>query len=267
MLKLCKGLLSGSKKEMYLMYVDESGDTGMVNSPSRYFCLSGLVVHELKWKEFIEFLLSVRKGLTTKYGISFREEIHAAEFLRHAHRTGLEKHIRLQIIRDIVRSLATVSYINVTNIVIDKHGKSSNYDVFDAAWQLLFQRFENTLNHRNFPGAVNPKDYGMVFCDDTDGKKLQSIVRRMSVYNPVPTVGNAGYRQLPIKLIIEDPNMRNSENSLPIQAADMCAYMLQQHIAPNSYIKKKTGHGFFKDLLPILNTKASRTDVYGIVKI
>jgi hypothetical protein len=30
---------------MYFMYVDESGDPGLVGSPTRYFTLSGLVIH------------------------------------------------------------------------------------------------------------------------------------------------------------------------------------------------------------------------------
>jgi hypothetical protein len=40
---------------MYLMYVDESGDCGLPadSSPSSLFCLSGLVVHELRWREAI----------------------------------------------------------------------------------------------------------------------------------------------------------------------------------------------------------------------
>ncbi|SDF02686.1 DUF3800 domain-containing protein [Sporolituus thermophilus] len=32
---------------MYFLYVDESGDTGIVDSPTRYYVLAGLVVHEL----------------------------------------------------------------------------------------------------------------------------------------------------------------------------------------------------------------------------
>ena len=36
---------------MYLMYVDESGDCGVDGSPSRYFCLAGMVVHELRWRD------------------------------------------------------------------------------------------------------------------------------------------------------------------------------------------------------------------------
>lgn len=33
---------------MYLMYVDESGDSGLLGSPTRYFVVSGIVLHELR---------------------------------------------------------------------------------------------------------------------------------------------------------------------------------------------------------------------------
>lgn len=250
---------------MFLMYVDESGDTGLKDSPSPYFALSGIVVHELNWRLFITDLLAIRKKLKEKYGIGIRDEIHAAEFLRHANPKGLPKHIRLQVLRDNLRMLAQLSYINVTNIVIDKSNKSASYDLFEKAWEALFQRFENTLRYNNFPGPKNPKDYGLVLCDDTNGGKLNRLVRRMAVYNPIPSKHNMGqYRNLPIELIVEDPSMRNSKESLPIQAADLCAFMLYQYLKPNSYVKKKTGHGFFSQLKPILNLKASSTHPLGV---
>lgn len=252
---------------MYLMYVDESGDTGLVNSPSQFFALSGVVVHELKWRDLINDLLSFRRTLKNKYGIGLREEIHAAEFLRRSHSTSLQKNIRLQILRDNCRFLAALNYISVTNIVVDKRLKPDGYDVFDKAWEALFQRFETTLYHRNFPGPANPQDLGIVFCDDTSGRKLNQLVRRMAVYNPVPNMGSVGYRQLPIKHIIEDPNMRDSRESLPVQAADLCAYMLYQHTQPSSWVKKKTGHGYFNLLSPILNIKASPRNSHGIVRL
>ena len=34
---------------MYIMYVDESGDIGIEKTQTRYFILSALVIHELKW--------------------------------------------------------------------------------------------------------------------------------------------------------------------------------------------------------------------------
>ena len=48
---------------MYLMYVDESGDTGLANSPTRYFVLSGIVVDESRWREFINALVAFRRTL------------------------------------------------------------------------------------------------------------------------------------------------------------------------------------------------------------
>jgi len=48
---------------MYFFYVDESGDTGLVNSPSRYFVLSGIVVHELKWHDTLEAIIAFRRSL------------------------------------------------------------------------------------------------------------------------------------------------------------------------------------------------------------
>lgn len=42
---------------MYLMYVDESGDIGLVNSPTHYFVLVGLVLHELRWQQTHQSLM------------------------------------------------------------------------------------------------------------------------------------------------------------------------------------------------------------------
>ena len=250
---------------MYLMYVDESGDPGLVNSPSSYFILSGLVVHELKWKNLVDDLKSIRSDLKIKYGISMRDEMHASEFMNKRHKLELKKHIRLHILKEMVERIALLNYISITNVCIDKQGKPSDYDVFTSAWQYLFQRFENTLTYKNFPGPANPQDCGIVFCDDTNGKKLQNLVRKMCVYNPVPNIGGNGYRNLPVSMIIEDPNMRNSNGSFPIQCADLCAYMLYQYMSPNSYIKHKGAKGYFTKLNPILNVRASPKQPYGIV--
>ncbi|MES9861827.1 MAG: DUF3800 domain-containing protein [Candidatus Thiodiazotropha sp. 4PDIVS1] len=44
---------------MYFLYADESGDVGTKNSPTKYFCLSGFVVHELRWHETLEAIINV----------------------------------------------------------------------------------------------------------------------------------------------------------------------------------------------------------------
>jgi Protein of unknown function (DUF3800) len=68
-----KGSDHGSA-DMYLMYVDESGDTGLGRSPTNYFALSGIIVHESRWREFINQLIAFRKTLRAVYSLAFEHK-------------------------------------------------------------------------------------------------------------------------------------------------------------------------------------------------
>lgn len=250
---------------MYLMYVDESGDPGLVNSPSQYFALSGLVIHEIYWKEFLDRIKAFRITMKEIYGLNLRDEIHSAKFIKRGAGVPIPKHNRLLILKRFAECLADMPFISVTNIIINKTGKQEDYDVFSNAWRALFQRFDTTLFFKNFPRPHFEKDSGMVFCDNTDGKKLTSLMRKMAVYNPVPYEGGVGFRNIPVRNIIEDPNLRNSLHSHFIQAADLCAFLLYQLYCPKEYYKTKAGKGYFKLLEPILNTRASKSNNDGIV--
>jgi Protein of unknown function (DUF3800) len=252
---------------MYLMYVDESGDTGLVGSPTRFFTLSGIVVHESNWREFINTLIAFRKTLRSVYGLPIRGEIHASEFIN-KRPFDLDRHVRLAILRNCLDELAKMDFISVTNVVVRKAGKPADFDVFNAAWGTLFQRFENTLVHGNFPGA-HRNDHGMVISDATAGRKLASLVRRMAVYNYIPhdPARGGGARNIPIRRVIEDPYGKDSRETLPIQMADVIAYFLQQRFAPNSYVRRQRAQNYFERLLPVLNVRASRFDKLGIVTL
>jgi hypothetical protein len=253
---------------MYLMYVDESGDTGRKNGSSQYFCLSGLVVHESDWRNLINALLSHRKVLRANYGLPVRAEIHASEYMQRAV-FGLDKHVRLAILRNVLDEVAKLNYVSLTHVVVNKANKPANYDVLQSAWGTLFQRFENTLVHGNFPGG-HSQDYGMVITDATAGTKLMRLMRRMAVYNPIPnnSFHGPGTRNIPIVRIIEDPSGRDSAESLPIQICDVAAYFLKQVLQPNSYVRRKNASNYFVRLQPVLNRRASRVDpALGIVRL
>ena len=254
---------------MYLMYVDESGDPGLVNSPTTNFVLSGLVMHELRWREFIDRIVMFRKRMKLTYGLGVRDEIHAAEFIRSSGSVNLKRNARYLILRHFATELSRMDWLSITNVVVNKVGKPAGYDVFESAWKVLFQRFENTLAHRNFPGPQNADDLGLVICDDTNGGKLSKLMRRMGSYNPIPNQQHAGpgFRNMPIRKVIEDPNLRDSKNSHPIQAADLCAYLLFQHLTPNGYMKRVGGNNAFRLLDPILNKRASSRNPLGIVML
>ena len=251
---------------MYLMYVDESGDAGLVNSPTSHFALSGLVIHESHWREFTNAMIAFRRTMRSVHGLPLRAEIHAAPFMRSPPIPNMKRMVRLAILRNFIDELAKMNFISVTNVIVDKSNKPPGYDVFSQAWRTLFQRFENTLANGNFPGSFR-NDFGIVLTDATDGRKLQRLVRKMAVHNPVPNKFGAGYRNLPLLRIIEDPYPKDSKDSYFIQAADTIAYFLLQKYKPNSFIRRVGAQNYILRLKPILNTRASASNALGIVSL
>lgn len=252
---------------MYLLYVDESGDIGMDGSPSRYFALSGFVVHELRWHDTLEAILDFRKRLRDSYGLKLREELHAGDML---HRPGdlsrIPKSIRLKILREALEFQSNLPDVSIVNVLVDKQGKPSEFDVFDVAWVTLIQRFHNTISYKNFPGPQNPDDKGLLVVDQTEERRLRGISRRMRRYNPVPSMFGPGARPIPITTLVEDAVHRNSLHSYFIQLADVNAYFLYQRFQPCGYVRRKGGKNYFNRLRPILCTVASRSDADGIVR-
>src|SRR5262249_28388597 len=143
----------------------------------------------------------------------------------------ISRNDRLTIIRMLLDELATMRFLNIINIRVDKQGKDPAYDPFEKAWEALIQRFENTLKWHNFPFPKNwtGGDIGIIFCDAANEAALRRIYRRMRVYNPVPNVRSLfsrGFRQLPLTRVAEDPNIRHSHHSYFIQSADVAAFAL-----------------------------------------
>jgi len=265
---------------MYLMYVDESGDCGLPSggSPSTLFCLAGVVVHELAWQDTINQLLQFRRWLRSKYGIPQEAELHTAEMISkpkklHASIQTLSKHARLAIIRNFADEIARLRDVNVISVVLDKaHGVATPEDVFNYAWCSLFQRFENTIDYKNFRGPSNPQERGIVFPDDTDGGKLKQLLTRMRVSNRLKINLGHGASTLidrPIRLVVEDPINRDSSQSYLIQVADCAVFLLKQYMQPNSYMKQSGGNAYFKRLDPVLCKAASKKDPdkMGIVRL
>ncbi|MFZ0279660.1 MAG: DUF3800 domain-containing protein [Candidatus Sulfotelmatobacter sp.] len=254
------------------MYVDESGDCGLVNSPTRYFVLTGIVIHELRWRTYLNQLVDFRRRMRTQHGLKLREEIHVSEMIGRAPGAlqRIRKHERLAIYRKLLDELAGYQDLNIINVIVDKQGKGPDCDVFETAWRALIQRFENTIQHHNFPGPRNPDERGMILPDRTDDLKLTKLMRRMRYYNPVPgmqAMGYGGYRNLQMAYVIGDPKFRQSHMSYLIQAADAVAFALYQYLSPNSYVRKKSARKYFLRLDPVLCKVAAKFDPLGIVRL
>ncbi len=255
---------------MFLMYVDESGDSGLAESPTRFFVLSGVVIHEFRWNEYLQRLIDFRRRMKGKFGLLLRDEIHCAQMIsRPGELVRIKRNDRLSIIRHFADELAEMTDLNVINIVVDKQGKNAGYDVVDSAWRALVQRFSNTISARNFRGPANADERGFILPDMSDPKRITSTIRKMRRYNPIPnqTGFGIGLRNLLVANLVEDPFFKDSRTSYFSQAADLTAFLLYQRIAPSTYARKKGLGAYFGRINPILCKVASATDPNGIVRL
>ena len=145
------------------------------------------MVHETKWRDFLTKLIDFRKRLKKTKALSSRAEIHSSHFVN-KRPVNLAREVRLEILKAALEELKGIDYIRVMNVIVNKTNKTTDYNVFDSAWGTLFQRFEMTLENGNFPGG-HKSDSGIVITDDTAGKNLQRLMRKMAVHNPIPNAG------------------------------------------------------------------------------
>lgn len=251
------------------MYVDESGDIGLPpSSPTKYFILSAIIIHELRWRDTIGDLVRFRKHLKLTKGLKIKEEIHCTKFISSpGPLVRIKRNDRLDIIKQSIDWCNSQPDLTVFSVVVDKTTKAAGYDVFEKAWNALLMRFENTLSHKNFPGPRNPDDAGMVISDNTDGGKLRRLLRRMRHFNMVPSMYGTGARNLKLQYIIEDPVLRDSQFSFMHQMNDVVAYCAKQLYDPNSYMKQKGGNNFYKRLTNVSLKVVSSKNPFGIVQL
>ncbi len=249
---------------MYLMYVDESGDPGMsAASPSPYFVLTGLVVHELDWHSYLQQILDFRKLVDHEFHFPAGAEMHAGPLIYNsASKIPVGK--RLNIIRDFADKLATMDNLRIINVAIKKRRKPPSYDIFAVAWRTLIQRFEDTLEERNFPGPKSYAEKGMIFPDQTSQGKLTQLLDAMRQANPHR---KGAAREQAIVNMVEEPVFCNSATSHYIQAADVASYLAYQYLAPNTIMKHYTGYNYFTRLDPVLLKAASNKALDGIVHL
>lgn len=152
----------------------------------------------------------------------------------------------------------------IINVYLDKrtpkYKSSSSRDIEVIAWEYLLQRFESYL--RRSKGG----DFGMVFADDANEKKIRRTLRKMRRFNYTPS-HFGGSCQNTAELILEDPNFRRSHHSLMVQVADMASHSLyrREHAKPG--YKKHYIDRLSNVLGPILLKVASRSDPHGVVRM
>jgi hypothetical protein len=256
---------------MHIMYVDESGDPGF-KGHARHFILSALVVPATDWRESFDRHHQMRRYLNATYGYPVRAELHAAALVdtryggTYVRRLG-GRRTRMRLYQDVMRNIPQIFPTAKTlSVYIDKDAaQTTSYqrdNYLELAWRYLITRFHNFLTW-NCQGQP-----GLVFSDDMAPATVQALLRKMRVYNPVPS-RYGPYYNVPVRTIIEDPVFRNSEHSYFVQMADMIAHSLYRKIAVKGSYRRYNLHAFYDYLEPIALKEVSNKDPWnmGIVPI
>ncbi len=102
---------------VHFIYLDESGDPGLKNSPTKHYILAGLSVHHDDWHEIDKRLRAFRKWAEEVHGLNLAHEIHAAEFLGAANmHCGLRREQRLIIVRRLIGILSQSPPPSITTL-------------------------------------------------------------------------------------------------------------------------------------------------------
>ena len=237
---------------MHIFYIDDSRD-------DKFCVFSALAVPVAKWKQCFEIVRAHRRGLRKKFGIFTHKELHAWKLVSGRGRISnrdIAKYHRNQIYQEFLGIVSGLPEVRLFNAVFPIKED-------ERALERLINRIERTLKAWD--------SYGLLFIDEGQEVRYTKLVRRMVVFNYIPSqfgswpTGDTS-RNIPIERIIEDPVFKKSDQSYFIQLADFCAFALLRRERP---IEKKNIYGLdraFQILNPILFRGATRKDPEGILR-
>jgi hypothetical protein len=275
-----------------IFYVDESFD-------SDKFCLSAIGIRHAEWRECFSTVRAHRNQLKQDYGLFLRKEVHAHELVSGRGRLSdkiISKYERSRILFGLLRLTAQLPQVILINICLDVRGRSNPQ--MDA-WDRLINRIERTMlefERRELPlrrelVAQLPESFGeeprhkletrlnsyrpraIIFADEGREPEITKAIRKMSVFNPVPSrfgrwrSGGAS-QNIPVQRIVEDPVFKKSHQSFFIQLADCVAFsLLKREVPPTPLVRKyEIGKMFDRTVAGVCYQKAAPRDPHGIVR-
>jgi hypothetical protein len=247
---------------MILQYVDDSGDNGLVNSPTSFFILTTILIYEDFWNEAFLRIKEFRRYLKQKYGINLSEELKANHLVGNkgfARKLNLSEQNRIEIYKTTLNFISTLGHIKVFSVCIRKKEiTKQNLDIFSFAWKLLYTRQHYTVNKLNKEN--NRNDKSIIISDDTNEDLIRKILRELRVINYV------GGKNIVLDSFIEDPFMKKSHHSYFIQLCDMIAFCVAAKNIKSKSIIPFDFINMYKILEPVIEKSVSYgSDKDGIV--
>lgn len=238
---------------MHLIYIDDSRDEQLC-------VFSALAIPVDQWRAALQQIREFRRRLRREHGIYVYKELHAWKFVsgrgRPSDRT-VTKSQRCSIFREVLDLTAELPGVRLFNACFPAKQDT-------RAFERLVNRINRTLQAWG--------SYGLLISDEGKEPVYRRLVRRMAVFNPIPSrfgvwrdTGEVT-RNIPIDRIVEDLVFKRSDQSYFIQFADFVAYSLLRRERPTDYVTRYGLHTAFGTLDRILVKEASRHDPEGIIR-
>ena len=214
--------------ETQIVYCDETGDDGLINASSSTFILTSLYMPASSWQKNYNIMRSVRKTLKDRYGFHTNQEMHTKFFLtdkgiyRSYNWTPAQKK---DIIKLFAWAIAQMD-LSIVNVVIDKTRiKNNDYPILENALKYNIQRIENTLK----------EDWNYIIITDSGRiAPMRKTARAIRAFNPIQSqIPGYGYRNIPVKNLIEDILDKDSRESYFIQICDFISYFVHLYYKTN----------------------------------
>ena len=246
---------------VFIVYLDESGDKGWNNSPTDFFVLTCILVHETFWLQNLDSLVGLRRRLKERWGINTRVELKSEDFRwGHGAFKGLDIGLRdrMNIYKDVMEfqpnSLSTSNFaVAIQKSKLTDKTKDARY----WAWEFALQRINRF--------CVAKGERAILLPDEGHASFARKLLRQM---RRIHTISGhyGGVLDIPVQLIVEDPQSQRSHDSYFIQVADWNAYAARRspYIEPTGKVRKDLWDKLGDSLL--LEVNQIRGGPSGIVK-
>ena len=215
----------------YLTYFDETGDDGITTASSDHFILTSIYMPAENWQDNFDKIRKLRKDLKEQYGFHVSEEMHTKHFLTDKNpyrKYNWSKEEKQEIIVAFTKMIGELN-LKIINVIIDKTKiKKEDYPVLENALKYNIQRIENDSK-----GEWNY----LIITDKGRTATMRKTARAIRVFNPIQSQYSYGYRNQPIKNLIEDIMEKDSSESYFIQICDFISFFV--HLYYSCYEKNK----------------------------
>ena len=216
---------------MHIAFIDESGDVGLRNSPTRHFVLCAIVIDHVYWTSVNRELCAMRERLRLFHSLRVDAEIHASEFLGGSPlHLGLDFRRRFQCALHILRTLRKLPGVTFARAAVAK--TTNQRPVLDVAWDCLLSHLSHQIQH--MPARRCPSGGLLIICDHHTS--LPYRPSEITLANMPPSAE-----------LLDLPLGRDTKDNLTLQAADLLAYLTKQHIEPGIHFSRSRGRALVRE--------------------